>query len=47
MHWIKKFGKQNRWISIDKFKTTPTDFSELINVVDNDVVKKTVYDKLV
>ena len=32
---------------IDKLETVPVDFSKLSNVVKNDVVKKTVYDKLV
>ena len=31
---------------IDKLKTFPVDLSKLNNVVDNDVVNKTVYDKL-
>ena len=30
-----------------KLKTVPIDLSKLSNVVNNDVVKKTVYDKLV
>ena len=34
-------------IDIDKLKTVPADLSKLRNVVDNDIVKKTVYDKLV
>ena len=33
-------------LDIDKSKTVPIDLSRLSNVVDNDVVKKTVYDKL-
>ena len=32
---------------IDKLVTVPTDLSKLSNVVKNDVVKNTVYDKLV
>ena len=32
---------------IDKLATVPVDLSKLSNVVKNDVVKKTVYDKLV
>ena len=32
---------------IDKLATVPVDLSKLSNVVRNDVVKKTVYDKLV
>ena len=31
---------------VDKFKTVPADLSKLSNVADNDVVKKTKYDKL-
>ena len=34
-------------LDIDKLATGPVDLSKLINVVKNDVVKKTVYDKLV
>ena len=34
-------------IDVDKSKTVPVDLSKLSNVVKNDVVKKTVYDKLV
>ena len=34
-------------LDIDKLATVPVDLSELSNVVKNDVVKKTVYDKLV
>ena len=34
-------------IDVDKLKTVPIDFSKLSNVVKNEVVKKTVYDKLV
>ena len=34
-------------IDIDKLKTVPIDLSKLSNVVKNDVVKKTEYDKLV
>ena len=33
-------------LDIDKSKTVPIDLSRLSNVVDNDVVKKTEYDKL-
>ena len=32
---------------MDKLKTVPVDLSKLNNVVHNEVVKKTVYDKLV
>ena len=34
-------------IDVDKLKTVPVDLSKLSNAVNNDVVKKTVYDKLV
>ena len=34
-------------LDIDKFATVPEDLSKLSNVVKNDVIKKTVYDKLV
>ena len=32
---------------VDKLKTVPVDLSKLSNVVNNEVAKKTVYDKLV
>ena len=34
-------------IDAEKLKTVPVDLSKISNVVNNDVVKKTVYDKLV
>ena len=34
-------------LGIDKFVTAPVTLSKLSNVVENDVVKKAVYDKLV
>ena len=34
-------------IDIEKLKTVPKDLSKLSDVVDNDVIRKTVYDKLV
>ena len=34
-------------LDVDKLTTVPVEFSKLSNVVKNDVVKKTVYDKLV
>ena len=34
-------------VHVDKLKTFPTDLSNLSNVVDNDVIKKGVYDKVV
>ena len=34
-------------INVDKLKTVPVDLSKLSNAVNNDVVKKTVYNKLV
>ena len=34
-------------IDIDKLKTVPVSLSKIGNVVNNDIVRKTVYDKLV
>ena len=34
-------------INVDKLNTVPTDLSKLSNIVDNEVVKETLYDKLV
>ena len=34
-------------LDVDKLTTVPVDLCKLSNVVKNDVVKKTVYDKLV
>ena len=34
-------------IDADKLKTVPVDLAKLSNVVENDVIKKTEYDKLV
>ena len=34
-------------MDIDKLTPVPNDFSKLSNIVENDVVKKTEYDKLV
>ena len=34
-------------LDIDKLVTVPVDLSKLSNVVNNDVIKKTVYEKLV
>ena len=34
-------------IDADKFKTVPVDLAELSNVIKNDVIKKTEYNKLV
>ena len=34
-------------IDVDKLKSGPVDLNKLSNVVNNDVVKKTLYDKLV
>ena len=33
-------------VDVDKLKTVPVDLSKLSNVVNNEFVKKTVYDKL-
>ena len=34
-------------IDIDNLKTVPADLSKIRNVVNNDVVKETIFDKLV
>ena len=34
-------------IDTDKFKTVPTDLCKLSNAVNNNAIKKTVYDELV
>ena len=34
-------------LDVDKLSTIPVDLSKLSNVVNNEVVKRTVYDKLV
>ena len=34
-------------LDVEKLKIVPTDYSKISNVVDNDVVEKTVYDKVV
>ena len=34
-------------IDVNKFKTVPVNLSKLTNIVNNDVVKKTAFDKLV
>ena len=34
-------------IDTDKFKTVPTDLRKLSNAVNNNAIKKTVYDELV
>ena len=36
---------QDDKIDVDKLKTVPNDLSKLSNVVENEVVKKTVYDR--
>ena len=33
-------------LDVDKRKTVPADLSKLSNLVDNDVVERTTYDKL-
>ena len=32
---------------MEKLKTAPKDLTKLRNIVDNDVIEKTIYDKLV
>ena len=36
---------QDDKIDVDKLKTVPNDLSKLSNIVENEVVKKTVYDR--
>ena len=36
---------QDDKINVDKLKTVPNDLSKLSNIVENEVVKKTVYDR--
>ena len=33
-------------IDVDKLKTVPVDLNKLSNVVNNEIIKKSVYDKL-
>ena len=44
---LAKLKPEEDKINVGKLTTVPTDFSRLSNVVDNHVVKKTIYDKLV
>ena len=44
--WFSLKAKIDK-IDVDKLKTVPVDLSKLSNIVKNEVVKKTVYDKLV
>ena len=44
---LSKLKVQVDKIDIDKLKTVPVDLSKLSNVVNNEVVKKIVYDQLV
>ena len=44
---LAKLKPEEDKINVGKLTTVPTDFSRLSNVVDNLVVKKTIYDKLV
>ena len=43
---LKRLKSEVDKLGIDKFKIASTDLSEPSNVVNNDVIKKTVYDKL-
>ena len=45
-NWFNQLKSDNDILSIKKLKTVSVDFIKLRNVVKNDVVKKTVYDKL-
>ena len=45
-NWFNQLKSDNDILSIKKLKIVSADFIKLRNVVKNDVVKKTVYDKL-
>ena len=45
-NWFNQLKSDNDILSIKKLKIVSVDFIKLSNVVKNDVVKKTVYDKL-
>ena len=45
-NWFNQLKSDNDILSIKKLKIVSVDFIKLRNVVKNDVVKKTVYDKL-
>ena len=45
-NWFNQLKSDNDILSIKKFKIVSVDFIKQRNVVKNDVVKKTVYDKL-
>ena len=45
-NWFNQLKSDNDILSIKKLKTVSVDFIKLRNVVKNDVVKKTAYDKL-
>ena len=44
---FKSFKAEGDKIDIDNLKTVPADLSKIRNVVNNDVVKETIFDKLV
>ena len=45
-NWFNQLKSDNDILNIKKLKIVSVDFIKLRNVVKNDVVKKTVYDKL-
>ena len=50
LHWKKNFASlktEADKLDIDKLAPVPVNLSKLSDVVKNDVVKKTAYDKLV
>ena len=52
LHWHQKTDLASLKTKLDnfdadKFKTVATDLSKVTNVMNNDVVKRTVYDKFV
>ena len=44
---LAKLKAEINKIYIDKLKTVPVELSNLSNIINNEIVKKTVYDKLV
>ena len=46
-HWYMYAGIKQDNLDVDKIKTASSDLSKLSNVVDNYVIKKNVYDKLI
>ena len=45
--WFSQLKSEIAELGIGKLETTPTGLSKLSDIVKNEIVKKTVYDKLV